>query len=331
MKILVTGGAGYVGSHAFRLLAAAGHDPWAFDNLSLGHRGAVPANRLIVGDLMERERVAAILRDERFDAVMHFAAFSLVGESVTEPAKYYQNNVVGTLALFDAMRAAGVWRIVFSSTTATYGVPNQLPITESEPQKPINPYGFAKLVIEHALADYAAAYGFGYAALRYFNAAGAAPDGTIGEDHLPESHLIPLVLQVALGQREHITMFGDDYPTPDGSCIRDYIHVDDLGSAHVRALDLLEPGKGLQLNLGTGQGQSVRAIIDACRRVTGHPIPTVVGPRRPGDPPELVANSSLAQKTLDWRPRYLEIEPLVATAWRWHQSHPRGFNDRASN
>ena len=256
---------------------------------------------------------------------MHFAAFAAVGESVADPAKYYQNNVVASLTLLEAMRAAGVKRIVFSSTTATYGVPEHVPITEEEPQQPINPYGFAKLVIEQALADYAQAYGFGYAALRYFNAAGASPDGDLGEDHDPETHLIPLVLQVALGQRPHITIFGDDYPTPDGTCIRDYIHVDDLGAAHVLALEQLQAGQGLQLNLGTGRGHSVREVIDACRRVTGHAIPAPIGPRRPGDPPELVADSPQAQRVLDWQPQYTDIESIVRTAWKWHSSHPRGY------
>jgi UDP-glucose 4-epimerase len=328
MKILVTGGAGYIGSHAVRLLERAGHEPWVYDNLSVGHRQAVPAGRLIEGDLHDGARLVATLAAGSFEAVMHFAAFALVGESVTEPARYYRNNVVASLTLLDAMRAAGVWRIVFSSTTATYGVPERVPITEDERQDPINPYGFAKLVIERALADYAHAYGLGYAALRYFNAAGASPLGDIGEDHQPESHLIPIVLQVALGQRSHITVFGDDYPTADGTCIRDYIHVDDLGAAHVRALELLEPSKGLKLNLGTGRGHSVREVIEACRRVTGHAIPVVTGARREGDPPELVADASLAHKTLDWRPNYTDIESIVATAWRWHQTHPKGFDDR---
>ncbi len=222
-----------------------------------------------------------------------------------------------------------VKKFVFSSTTATYGEPATIPITEAEDQKPINPYGFTKLVVEHALADYAHAYGWGYAALRYFNASGAAPSGEIGEDHTPESHLIPIVLQVALGQRENITVFGNDYPTPDGTCIRDYIHVDDLGSAHVKALEKLEAGKGIQLNLGTGKGHSVREVIDACRRVTGHAIPEVMGQRRPGDPPELVADSSKAQRVLDWNPQYTDIESIVKTAWNWHQAHPTGYATEA--
>jgi UDP-glucose-4-epimerase GalE len=327
MNILVTGGAGYVGSHAVRLLTRAGHDIWVYDNLSQGHRGAVPAGRLIEGELLDRPRLVEVFRARRIEAVMHFAAFALVGESVSNPAKYYQNNVVASLALLEAMRDAGVTKIVFSSTTATYGVPQRVPITEDELQRPVNPYGFAKLVIEQALADYAAAYGLGYAALRYFNASGASPDGDLGEDHTPESHLIPLVLQVALGQRPEITIFGDDYPTPDGTCIRDYVHVDDLGAAHVRALERIAPATGLKLNLGTGRGHSVREVIDTCRKVTGHRIPAVIGPRRPGDPPELVANASRARRELDWEPRYADLTPIVETAWRWHNSHPNGFGN----
>jgi len=325
LKVLVTGGAGYIGSHAVRLLARAGHDVWVYDNLCAGHRQAVPAGRLIEGQLMDRPRVAETLKQHGIEAVMHFAAFAAVGESVVDPAKYYQNNIVASLHLLEAMRATGVNKIVFSSTTATYGVPKTVPITEEEPQKPINPYGFAKLVIEHALADYAHAYGLGYAALRYFNAAGASPEGDLGEDHDPETHLIPIVLQVALGQRDHVSVFGEDYPTPDGTCIRDYIHVDDLGTAHVAALERLEPGKGLQLNLGTGRGNSVREIIEACRRVTGHAIPTQIGPRREGDPPQLVADSQKAQRVLNWRPQYTDIEAIVRTAWRWHSTHPHGY------
>ncbi len=327
MRILVTGGAGYVGSHAARLLIAAGHDVWVYDNLSQGHRGACPPGRLIEGELLDRPLLIEVLRSRKIDAVMHFAAFALVGESVSDPAKYYQNNVVASLSLLEAMRACDVKQIVFSSTTATYGVPERVPITEEEKQAPINPYGFCKLVIEHALADYAHAYGFGYAALRYFNAAGAAPAGDLGEDHDPESHLIPIVLAVALGQRPEISVFGDDYPTPDRTCIRDYIHVDDLGAAHVLALDRLKSGQGLQLNLGTGRGYSVREVIDACRRVTGRPIPERMGERRPGDPPELVADSTRAQKVLCWQPKYNDIDSIVATAWRWHSGHPHGFGD----
>lgn len=325
MNILVTGGAGYVGSHAVRLLERNGHTIWVYDNLAYGHRRAVPQGKLIEGDIRDRATLTELMHAKQIEAVMHFAAFTQVGESVTHPAIYYQNNVVAALELLEAMRAADVKKFVFSSTTATYGEPEKVPIAETTPQQPINPYGFTKLVIEHALADYAKAYGWGYAALRYFNASGASPDGDIGEDHTPESHLIPIILQVALGQRDAITIFGDDYPTPDGTCIRDYIHVDDLASAHLKALDRLKPGEGLGLNLGTGRGYSVREVIDACRRVTGHPIPEKMGQRRAGDPPELVADSRLAQRTLEWQPQYNDIESIVRTAWRWHESHPRGY------
>jgi UDP-glucose-4-epimerase GalE len=327
MKVLLTGGAGYVGSHCAKLLRESGHDVWVYDNLVFGHREAVPSERLIEGDLLDGEKLAAAFRDHRIEAVMHFAAFAYVGESVTDPAKYYHNNVVGTLSLLDAMRAADVKKIVFSSTCATYGIPEKVPITEAEKQQPINPYGFTKLVIEHALADYAHAYGFGYAALRYFNASGAAEDGSIGEDHDPETHLIPLVLQVALGQRKEVLVFGDDYPTPDGTCIRDYIHVDDLGRAHIAALEQLKPGSELKLNLGTGAGASVQEVIEAARRVTGHSIPARVVERRPGDPPALVADASLARKALNWTPKYVGIEPIVASAWKWHRAHPNGYGD----
>lgn len=327
MNLLVVGGAGYVGSHTVRKLTQAGHQVWVYDNLSRGHRDAVPADRLLVGELGDTQRLTTVLQERQIEAVLHFAAFLEVGESVTDPSKYYHNNIVGSLSLLEAMRTAQVRKIVFSSTTATYGVPTRIPITEAEPQLPINPYGFTKLVIEHALDDYAKAYQLGYVALRYFNAAGAAPEGDIGEDHDPESHLIPIVLQVALGQRPHVTIFGDDYPTPDGTCIRDYIHVDDLAQAHLLALDHLQPGQGLQLNLGTGRGTSVQELVEASRRVTGHPIPAKKGPRRAGDPPRLIADSTRAQQVLGWKPRYLDIESIVATAWNWHRSHPNGYDD----
>lgn len=325
MNILVVGGAGYIGSHAVRLLLDAGHGVTVYDNLSRGHAAAVPDGLLVQGELADRAKLVATMTDHKIDAVMHFAAFALVNESVNDPSLYYRNNVIAALELLDAMREADVKKIVFSSTTATYGEPDVIPIAETTLQQPINPYGFTKLVIEQALADYAAAYGFGYAALRYFNAAGARPDGSIGEDHDPESHLIPIVLQVALGQREHITVFGDDYPTPDGTCIRDYIHIDDLGEAHLAALERLQPGKGICVNLGTGCGTSVREIIDACREVTGHPIPEVNGKRREGDPPELVADARLAKKLLGWQARYTDVKSIIETAWRWHQAHPNGY------
>jgi len=326
MRILVTGGAGYVGSHAAKVLVRAGHEVWVYDNLSRGHRAAALAGRLIVGELADRPLLESTLRDKGIEAVMHFAAFAYVGESVSEPAKYYVNNIGGSLSLLESMRAAGVWQIVFSSTTATYGEPRRIPTPEDEPQRPINPYGFSKLAVERALDDYARAYGFAFAALRYFNAAGCSEDGQLGEDHDPETHLIPIILQVALGQREKLTIFGDDYPTPDGTCIRDYIHVDDLADAHVRALDHLKPGQGLKLNLGTGRGNSVKEVLETCRRVTGREIRAEIGPRRPGDPPELVADASRARQVLGWQPRF-DLEGIVETAWQWHSAHPRGYGE----
>lgn len=330
MRVLVIGGAGYVGSHSVRRLLRNGHSVWVYDNLSRGHAASIPADCLVQGELGDRGELIRVMRELEIDAVMHFAAFALVGESVVQPALYYQNNVSATLELLEAMRESGVWRIVFSSTTATYGQPEQIPIAETTLQQPINPYGFTKLVIERALVDYVHAYGFSAAALRYFNAAGASPEGDIGEDHDPETHLIPLVLQTALGQRSNISIFGTDYPTPDGTCIRDYIHVDDLADAHLRALGLLEPGVHFQLNLGSGRGHSVREVIEACRIVTGHSIPVVEEARRPGDPAELVADSRLAQRTLGWVPKYTSILDIVQTAWGWHRNHPSGYSHQPS-
>jgi len=327
MNILVTGGAGYVGSHAARLLASAGHEVWIYDNLSLGHRAAVADGRLVEGELGNGELIEQVLRDNSIDAVMHFAALTQVAESVADPARYYRNNVLGAISLLEAMRCANVRRFVFSSTTATYGVPETIPITEKEPQQPINPYGYTKLVIENVLADYASAYGFAYAALRYFNAAGAHPDGDLGEDHDPETHLIPILLQIALGQRDQITIFGNDYPTADGTCVRDYVHVDDLAQAHLLALDHLREGQGLKLNLGTGRGNSVLEVVEACRRVTGCQIPVVEGDRREGDPPILVADASLAGELLGWTPHYNQIQQIIETAWNWHRNHPHGYQE----
>ena len=289
-RILVTGGAGYIGSHAVRHFLERGHDVWVFDNLSKGHRKAVPAERLLVGDLSESARVDHALLSQRIEAVVHFAAFLDVGESVREPGKYYQNNVVNTLNLLESMRRHGVKRIVFSSTAATFGVPDKMPITEEHPQQPINPYGTSKLVVERALAEYARAYDFSFAALRYFNAAGASSDGSIGEDHHPEIHLIPLIFQAIRGQRPQIDIFGTDYPTPDGTCIRDYVHVEDLATAHLLALENLSPGKGLHYNLGTGHGFSVREVIKAAEEISGKKAPVRETARRPGDPPVLVAS-----------------------------------------
>ncbi len=327
MRILVTGGAGYIGSHAVRLFLERGHDVWVYDNLALGHRAAVPADRLIVADLAETQRLDHALLAHRIEAVVHYAAFSLVGESVKNPAKYYQNNLVNTLGLLDALRRHGIDRFVFSSTCATYGIPDKVPISEDEKQRPINPYGNAKLAVEYALADYAAAYNLGYAALRYFNAAGAAPDGKIGEDHDPESHLIPLVIQAVLGQRPSIEVFGTDYPTPDGTCIRDYIHVDDLAESHLLAVEKLTPGRQWKLNLGTGRGYSVREVIKTVEEVTGKKVPVKEGPRRPGDPPVLVAAAEKGKQELDWKPRYTDLRVVVETAWHWHRAHPKGYDD----
>jgi UDP-glucose-4-epimerase GalE len=326
MRVLVTGGAGYVGSHAAKQLVANGHDVLIVDSLAEGHQPSVGKLAFIEADLLDKDRLAAAMKEHKTEAVMHFAAFAYVGVSVHDPAKYYNNNIVGSLALLNAMRDAGVNRIVFSSSCATYGIPERVPITEDHPQHPISPYGFTKLVIEQALADYSRAYGLGYAALRYFNASGAAADGTIGEDHDPETHLIPLILQVALGQREYVEVFGTDYPTPDGTCIRDYIHVDDLGTAHVAAIEKLRPGMALKLNLGTGHGASVQEVVNLCREVTGHPIPVRNAPRREGDPPALVADASAAKRELAWQARY-SMREIIESAWAWHRKHPRGYSD----
>jgi len=329
MRVLVTGGAGYVGCHAVKRLLRDGHEVVVYDDLSRGHAALVPPKTLVRGELADRSGLAALLAERRIEAVMHFAALAYVGESVEHPARYYQNNVGGTLALLEAMRASDVSRIVFSSTCATFGIPERSPIDEDAPQRPINPYGFTKLVIERVLADYAQAYGFAYAALRYFNACGASPDGDIGEIHEPETHAIPLALLAALGEREKFTILGDDYPTPDGTCIRDYVHVDDLADAHLRALDRLEAGQGLCLNLGTGRGFSVREVVDSCARVSGREVPVEVGPRRPGDPPELVADPTRAREVLGWAPHYTGIDAMVETAWRWHERRSKGARQGA--
>jgi UDP-glucose-4-epimerase GalE len=327
MRILVTGGAGYIGSHTVKLLLARGHDVTVYDNLSAGHRRAVPADRLVVGDLKDVDHLDHVLVANRVEAVVHFAASCYVGESVTDPAKYYLNNLHNSLNLLERCRRQKVSRFVFSSTCATYGVPDAVPITEAEKQLPINPYGNTKLAFERMLADYAPAYGIGYAALRYFNASGAAADGSIGEDHDPETHLIPIVLQVALGQRSHVEIFGTDYPTPDGTCVRDYIHVEDLALAHLLALEKLQPGEGRQYNVGIGKGYSVREVVRVAEEVSGKRITVKEGPRRAGDPPTLVAASDKVRRELGWEPGYTDLRPIVETAWNWHKNHPNGYGD----
>ncbi|VTS05602.1 UDP-glucose 4-epimerase GalE [Tuwongella immobilis] len=325
MRILVTGGAGYIGSHTVRLLLQQGHSVVVYDNLQTGHRQAVPSGMLVVGDLNDSAMLDQALIQHRVEAVIHFAASAYVGESVQNPAKYYRNNVINTIQLLERMRLNGVQKLVFSSTVATFGVPDSLPITEDHPQAPINPYGRTKLMIEMALADYCQAYGIGHVILRYFNAAGASRDATLGEDHTPETHLIPLVLQTALGMRSHIDIFGTDYPTPDGTCIRDYVHVEDLASAHVLALEHLQPGSQRRYHLGSEHGSSIREIIAISERITGRRIPVREAPRRPGDPPALVASSAKIRRELGWSPEYRDIESILQTAWNWHRTHPRGY------
>lgn len=326
MRVFVTGGAGYVGSHCVRRLVVAGHDVTVYDNLEYGHRQAVTRGATFIeGDLADKAKLDEVLGDGNFDAAMHFAAYLNVGESVVKPLLYYRNNVANTINLLEAMQQAQVRRVVFSSSCAVYGVPDELPITEGLPKNPINPYGATKLTMEWLLRDSATAWGLGSVALRYFNAAGAAADGAIGEDHDPEVHLIPLVLKVALRQSESISIFGNDYPTPDGTCIRDYVHVEDLAEAHLLAIEGLAEGHAEAFNVGTGRGHSVLEIVAAARRVTDHPIPARITQRRPGDPPALYADSSQLRRRYGWKPRYADIEDTIATAWRWHQAHPHGY------
>ena len=330
MNVLVVGGAGYIGSHCVRQLVAAGHRPVVLDNLVYGHPGAIgPTLKRYDGNLGDEARVGQILRDEKIEIVMHFAAFCYVGESVTHPLKYYFNNVVATLHLLNAMLDAGVKKFVFSSTCATFGVPQTLPIHENSPQAPINPYGQTKLDIEHALKALAPATGLSFAVFRYFNAAGAAEDGSIGEDHAPETHLIPVAIDVATGRRPHLELYGTDYPTPDGTCLRDYVHVDDLSRAHIAVFArLAAPGAQLFYNLGTGTPTSNRAVVRAVEKVVGKPVKVVEKPRRPGDPPALYADSTKARQELDWNVKFPDIDSIVATAWKWHSAHPSGYGDR---
>ena len=328
--VLVCGGAGYIGSHTVRLLEQRGIEVVVLDNLSTGHRESLSGQgRFVEADLGDRAALDALFAEVRPRSVVHFAAKCYVGESVQHPADYYRENVFFTWNLLEAMRAAGCEEIVFSTTCATYGEPIRVPITEDHPQVPISPYGRTKLHMEHMMQDYGVAYGLRYAALRYFNAAGAAQDGSLGEHHDPETHLIPLVLQVALGKRDEILMFGDDYDTPDGTCIRDYIHVEDLADAHLRALARLQAGeREVVCNLGTGSGFSVKEVIETARGVTGHAIPARVVERRPGDPPVLVSGGTRARDLLGWEPGRPDIADIVGDAWRFLRAHPDGYGSR---
>lgn len=320
--ILVTGGAGYIGSHAVLALQKAGYQVVILDNLVYGHRDIVEILQveLVIGDTSDRALLDSLFSRLNITAVMHFAAYAYVGESVENPAKYYRNNVLGTLTLLEAMVAASVKKFVFSSTCATYGVPEILPIPEEHPQNPINPYGASKLMVERILSDFDTAYGLKSVCFRYFNAAGAHPSGLLGEDHNPETHLLPLVLLTALGKRESVSIFGTDYPTPDGTCVRDYIHVCDLADAHVLGLKyLLEGGDSQVFNLGNGSGFSVKEAIDTVREVTGKEIKVIECDRRPGDPPVLVGSSEKAKKILGWHPQYSELRDIISHAWKWHQ------------
>ncbi len=330
--ILVTGGAGYIGSHACKALARAGYRPITYDSLVHGHREAVRWGPLVEADLADAARLADTLKRFEVTAVLHFAAFAYVGESVGQPGRYFRNNVANTLTLLEAMRTSAVRHIVFSSTCATYGVPEQVPIPEGAPQRPVNPYGESKLMVERMLHWYGGAHGFTHAVLRYFNAAGADPEGDIGEDHDPETHLIPLVLQAALGERAHIDVLGTDYPTADGTAVRDYIHVQDLAEAHVKALDLLlKGGLSITVNLGTGAGHSVREVIAAAERVTGRRVPRREAPRRFGDPPVLVADPTRASELLGWKPKLSDLDTILKTAWAWHSRQTQTRQSAAGN
>ncbi|MBD2120643.1 MULTISPECIES: UDP-glucose 4-epimerase GalE [Trichocoleus] len=325
--ILVTGGAGYIGSHAVLALQQAGYEVVVLDNLVYGHRDLVEQVlkvELVVGDTSDRALLDQVFATHNIAAVMHFAAYAYVGESVTDPAKYYQNNVMGTLTLLEAMLAASIKQFVFSSTCATYGVPTTVPIPEDHPQQPINPYGASKLMVERILADFDVAYGLKSVCFRYFNAAGADPGGLLGEDHNPETHLLPLVLMTALGQRESVSIFGTDYPTPDGTCIRDYIHVADLATAHLLGLEyLLQGGNSEVFNLGNGNGFSVRQVIEVAQQVTGKSIAAVEHDRRPGDPPSLIGSGDKARSLLNWQPQYSSLHDILSHAWQWHQKRHR--------
>ncbi|BAZ06710.1 UDP-glucose 4-epimerase GalE [Calothrix sp. NIES-3974] len=321
--ILVTGGAGYIGSHTVLALKKAGYNVVVLDNLVYGHRDLVESvlqTELVVGDTNDRGLLDEVFRTRDISAVMHFSAYAYVGESVSDPAKYYRNNVIGTITLLEAMLAANVNKFVFSSTCATYGVPVVVPIPEDHPQNPINPYGASKLMVERILTDFDTAYGLKSVRFRYFNAAGADPNGLLGEDHNPETHIIPLVLQTALGKRDSVSIFGTDYDTPDGTCVRDYIHVSDLADAHVLGLEyLLRDSPSAVFNLGNGNGFSVKQVIETAQRVTGKPIAVKTCDRRPGDPPALIGSGEKARQILGWEPKYPNLDDIISHAWKWHQ------------
>ncbi len=325
MRILITGGAGYVGSACLRYVAARGHEVLAYDNLVEGHPGAVGDNPLVVGDIADTEKMTTTLKEFGADAVMHFAAATNVGESVENPEYHYRNNVGGTLSLLCAMREAGVKRMLFSSTSSTYGLTDKVPMDEDTPQQPMNPYACSKMAVEWMIHDFAHAYGLGYTLLRYFNACGADPSGDYGEYHDPETHIIPRVLEVVLGQREVFEVYGTDYPTRDGTCLRDYVHIDDLGQAHLLAIEATTPETRDVFNIGSGTGYTVNEIIDACERVTGEKIARKDGPRRPGDPTALVCDPAKLKTKLGWAPEYNSIEGIIETAWKWHSRFPNGY------
>lgn len=332
MNVLVTGGAGYIGSHAVKTLLAAGHEVVVVDNLSRGFRAAVaPDVPLVVHEIGDWQHLARVLRGNAIDCVMHFAALAYVGESVDDPLRYYRNNAAHAIELLHAMRHAGVQKFVFSSTCATYGEPKaeHIPIAEDCPQQPINPYGWSKFFVERTLTDYCRANpDFSCAILRYFNVAGSDRECEIGEAHVPETHLIPIILQAALGLRPHVEIYGTDYPTPDGTCIRDYIHVEDLIAAHVACMNALKPGSRFVFNLGIGKGYSVREIISAAERVTGRKIKVIEGPRRPGDPPQLFANPGRIKRELGWAAQITDIDDIIRSAWNWYSKHPDGYANR---
>ena len=329
MSVLICGGAGYIGSHNVRAFKAHGEDVIVIDSLETGHRASVPEGvKFYEGDIRNGSLLDKIFTENKIEAVIHFCAFSLVGESVEEPLKYFDNNVGGMISLLEAMQKFDVKRIIFSSTAATYGEPKRVPILETDPTEPTNPYGESKRIMEKMMNWVSRRYDIRYVSLRYFNVAGAWHDGSIGEDHKCETHLIPLILQVPMGRREFITVYGNDYPTDDGTCIRDYIHVEDLAKAHILALQYLRNGGESNIfNLGSGDGYSVMEMINAARKVTGHPIPAKVGQRRAGDPARLVADSTKARKILKWQPEITKMEDIIATAWKWHSSHPDGYAD----